>query len=59
MKYPDQFLGRYYTAQQIAEAEYLDHLLDNDSWMLLRLKDGDLAVVVSVDYEDALKEVEG
>lgn len=57
MMYPDQFLDRYYTAQQIAEAEYLDHLLDNDSWMLLHLKDGELAVVVSVDYEDALKEV--
>lgn len=57
MLYPDQFTGVYYTAKELADATYIDHLMDNDSWMLLSLRNGHLAIVVSVDYADALEEV--
>ena len=55
--YPDQFTGIYYTARELVEATYIDHLMDNDSWMLMSLRNGHLAIVASIDHEDALKEV--
>ena len=57
MRYPDQFTGVYYTAKELADASYVDHLMDNDSWMLLSLSNGHLAIVASIDYDDALLEV--
>lgn len=57
--YPDQVSGIYYTAKELAESTYIAHLLDNDSWMLMALPSGHRAIVVSVDYEDAVEEVAG
>lgn len=57
MLYPDQFTGVYYTAEELGGATYIDHLMDNDSWMLMSLRNGHLAIVASVDYEDAMQEV--
>jgi len=57
--YPDQINGKYYTAEEIESAQYVDHLMDHDSWMVLLLRNNEIAVVVSVDYEDAVEEVEG
>jgi len=59
MLYPDQVSGVYYTAKELAASEYIAHLLDNDSWMLMALPSGHRAIVVSVDYYDAVEEVSG
>lgn len=56
--YPDQINGKYYTAEEIVSAQYVDHLLDHDSWLVLLLRNNEIAVVVSVDFEHA-EEVAG
>jgi hypothetical protein len=54
--YPDQINGKYYTAEEIVSAQYVDHLMDHDSWMVLLLRNNETAVVASIDVEDAEKE---
>jgi hypothetical protein len=56
MLYPDQINGKYYTAEEIVSAQYVDHLMDHDSWMVLLLRNNETAVVASIDVEDAEKE---
>ena len=52
-QYPDMINDCYYTVDQLLAAEYCDHLLDQDSYMLMRLEDGSLAVIASVDLAHA------